>query len=64
MLHLDLHPLNVIIGSACPVVIDWTSAASGDPALDIGIASLLIGPAISRPPPGSGRSRLTRAIPC
>ena len=43
MLHLDLHPLNVIIGSAGPVVIDWTSAASGDPALDIGIASLLIG---------------------
>lgn len=42
MLHLDLHPLNVIAGSAGPVVIDWTNAASGDPAIDIGIAWLLI----------------------
>ena len=42
LLHLDLHPLNVIIGPAGPVVIDWTGAASGDPALDIGIAWLLM----------------------
>jgi aminoglycoside phosphotransferase (APT) family kinase protein len=42
LLHLDLHPLNVIIGPAGPVVIDWTGAASGDPALDLGIAWLLM----------------------
>ena len=42
LLHLDLHPLNVIIGPAGPVAIDWTGAASGDPALDIGIAWLLM----------------------
>jgi aminoglycoside phosphotransferase (APT) family kinase protein len=42
LLHLDLHPLNVIIGPAGPVVIDWTGAASGDPALDVGIAWLLM----------------------
>lgn len=42
LLHLDLHPLNVIIGPAGPVVIDWTGAASGEPALDIGIAWLLM----------------------
>jgi hypothetical protein len=42
LLNLDLHPLNVIIGPAGPVVIDWTGAASGDPALDIGIAWLLM----------------------
>jgi Ser/Thr protein kinase RdoA (MazF antagonist) len=42
LLHLDLHPLNVIVGPAGPVVIDWTGAASGDPALDIGVAWLLI----------------------
>jgi aminoglycoside phosphotransferase (APT) family kinase protein len=42
LLHLDLHPLNVIIGPAGPVVIDWTGAARGDPALDIGIAWLLM----------------------
>jgi aminoglycoside phosphotransferase (APT) family kinase protein len=42
LLHLDLHPLNVIIGPAGPVVIDWAGAASGDPALDVGIAWLLM----------------------
>jgi len=42
LLHLDLHPLNVMIGPAGPVVIDWTGAASGDPALDTGIAWLLM----------------------
>jgi aminoglycoside phosphotransferase (APT) family kinase protein len=42
LLHLDLHPLNVIIGPAGPVVIDWTDAARGDPALDVGMAWLLM----------------------
>ena len=35
VLHLDLHPLNVLIGPDGPVVIDWTNAARGDPALDV-----------------------------
>ena len=26
LLHLDLHPLNVILSSKGPVVIDWTNA--------------------------------------
>lgn len=34
LLHLDLHPLNVILGADGPMVIDWTNAAAGDPALD------------------------------
>lgn len=35
LLHLDLHPENVILSPAGPVVIDWTNARSGDdPALD------------------------------
>lgn len=34
LLHLDLHPLNVILGPDGPMVIDWTNAAVGDPALD------------------------------
>ena len=34
LLHLDLHPLNVILGPDGPVVIDWTNAAAGEPALD------------------------------
>ena len=36
VLHLDLHPLNVIVTpDRGPVVIDWTNAAAGDPALDL-----------------------------
>lgn len=35
MLHLDLHPGNVIATPAGPMVIDWTNAAAGDPALDL-----------------------------
>lgn len=34
LLHLDLHSLNVILSPDGPMVIDWTNAAAGDPALD------------------------------
>jgi aminoglycoside phosphotransferase (APT) family kinase protein len=42
LVHMDLHPLNVMIGPAGPVVIDWTNAARGDPDVDVGIAWLLM----------------------
>jgi aminoglycoside phosphotransferase (APT) family kinase protein len=35
LLHRDLHPLNVLITAAGPVVIDWSNAARGDPAYDV-----------------------------
>lgn len=35
LLHLDLHPMNVLISSARPVVIDWTNASAGPPEFDI-----------------------------
>jgi Ser/Thr protein kinase RdoA (MazF antagonist) len=36
LLHLDLHPFNVLVDDAGEVtaVIDWTNAAAGDPRLD------------------------------
>ena len=36
LLHLDLHPYNVLVDDAGEVtaVIDWTNAAAGDPQLD------------------------------
>jgi aminoglycoside phosphotransferase (APT) family kinase protein len=37
VLHLDLHPDNVILSPAGPVVIDWTNARRGDPALDVAL---------------------------
>ena len=37
LLHLDLHPENVLLSSRGPVVIDWTNAQAGDPALDVAL---------------------------
>jgi len=38
LLHLDLHPKNVILDSSGPVVIDWANAARGPAALDPALA--------------------------
>jgi aminoglycoside phosphotransferase (APT) family kinase protein len=35
VLHLDLHPDNVMITSAGPMVIDWSNVAVGDPLADV-----------------------------
>ena len=35
VVHLDLHPLNVILSPSGPVLIDWTNARRGDPAIDL-----------------------------
>jgi aminoglycoside phosphotransferase (APT) family kinase protein len=42
IVHLDLHPLNVIVSPTGPVVIDWTNAAVGDAAVDVGVAWVLM----------------------
>jgi tRNA A-37 threonylcarbamoyl transferase component Bud32 len=43
VVHMDLHPMNVIYGPKGPVVIDWTNFAQGSPALDAGMTAVLIG---------------------
>ena len=35
LLHLDLHPGNVLLSGSGPVLVDWTNAASGPRALDV-----------------------------
>jgi aminoglycoside phosphotransferase (APT) family kinase protein len=35
LVHLDLHPMNVLLAAGGPVVIDWTNAAAGDPLADV-----------------------------
>jgi aminoglycoside phosphotransferase (APT) family kinase protein len=35
LLHLDFHPGNVLLAAGGAVVIDWTNARRGDPALDV-----------------------------
>lgn len=42
LLHLDLHPMNVIMSSCGPIVIDWTSAQRGDADFDAALSYLLM----------------------
>lgn len=56
VLHLDLHPLNVMIGPKGVFVIDWPNAHRGDPNVDIGLAWVLM--AAGQIPGGGVKSRL------
>jgi aminoglycoside phosphotransferase (APT) family kinase protein len=42
VLHLDLHPGNVMLTTDGPVVIDWSNAAAGPPGADVAIAALIM----------------------
>jgi aminoglycoside phosphotransferase (APT) family kinase protein len=42
LVHLDLHPLNIVMTARGPVVIDWTNAACGDPLLDVALTYVLL----------------------
>ncbi len=42
VLHLDLHPDNVLLGAGGPVVIDWRNTAEGPPELDVAMSALIL----------------------
>jgi aminoglycoside phosphotransferase (APT) family kinase protein len=42
LLHLDLHPDNVILSSRGPVVIDWRNTRRGDGAIDVASTWLIM----------------------
>ncbi|MFJ6611678.1 phosphotransferase [Streptomyces sp. NPDC091289] len=42
VLHLDLHPQNVILSQDGAVVIDWDTAAEGPPGLDRAMSALIL----------------------
>lgn len=42
VVHLDLHPGNVMLAPSGPVVIDWDGAASGAPAVDVAMVWVII----------------------
>lgn len=42
LLHLDLHPLNVILSAKGPVVIDWPNARQGDGNADVALTWVLL----------------------
>jgi streptomycin 6-kinase len=48
LLHLDLHPNNVIVSSSGPVVIDWTNAHRGEPALDVALTWVILATSAGR----------------
>jgi Ser/Thr protein kinase RdoA (MazF antagonist) len=59
LLHLDLHPDNVMLSRSGPVVIDWPNAARGPAPADIAHTWLVL--AYSLPPAGSFRRALSAA---
>ncbi|MEU8702948.1 phosphotransferase [Streptomyces sp. NPDC048680] len=42
ILHLDLHPGNVMLTADGPVVIDWSNTEEGPPALDRAMSALIL----------------------
>lgn len=42
LVHLDLHPLNVLVSADGPVVIDWSNAARGAPGSDLADVWLVV----------------------
>ncbi len=48
LVHRDLHPMNVMMTSTGPVVIDWANASAGAPAFDVADTWILF--ACAKPP--------------
>jgi aminoglycoside phosphotransferase (APT) family kinase protein len=42
LIHLDLHPLNVLVGPKGPMVIDWPNARRGQAATDVALSWVLM----------------------
>lgn len=42
ILHLDLHPGNVMLPRRRPVVIDWRNTAEGSPDLDVALSAVIL----------------------
>ncbi|MBY8874609.1 phosphotransferase [Micromonospora sp. PLK6-60] len=49
VLHLDLHPENVLLTPAGPVVIDWRNSDEGPPALDRAMSALILAEVATEP---------------
>lgn len=59
VVHMDLHPLNVVLSPSGPVVIDWTNAGRGAPAAEWAHTWLLMA---TSQPPGSTWERLLGSV--
>ncbi len=62
LLHLDLHPGNVVLGPEGPVVLDWASAIKGDRRLDVALSWVSLAVARLAPVRKLTRWRFLRAF--
>jgi tRNA A-37 threonylcarbamoyl transferase component Bud32 len=62
ILHLDLHPANVMLATRGAVVIDWANAARGDPPLDVALTAVVLAGAPAGPPLSWLRDWFVRAF--
>ncbi|MET7645141.1 phosphotransferase [Streptomyces sp. NPDC005426] len=66
ILHLDLHPDNVVLTPDGPVVIDWSNTEEGPPALDRAMSALILAQVAvdpTHPAAAGGRELLTALMP-
>ncbi|MCZ7423041.1 phosphotransferase [Verrucosispora sp. WMMA2121] len=63
ILHLDLHPDNVILGPAGPVLLDWRNVRHGPPGLDVAMTALILAQVAVDPdqPMAAGADEMQRA---
>jgi tRNA A-37 threonylcarbamoyl transferase component Bud32 len=58
ILHLDLHPRNVMVESRGPVLIDWRNATEGPAGLDVALSALILAQvAVDPAAPHAGTAR-------
>ena len=62
VLHLDLHPANVILSPNGPIVIDWANAARGDASFDVALTAVVLAAAPVGPPLSWLRDRFVDAF--
>jgi tRNA A-37 threonylcarbamoyl transferase component Bud32 len=63
LLHLDLHPGNVLLAGDDPVVIDWANAGRGAPAADVACTWLILAAApVLNPADEPGRAVMVESF--
>ncbi|MGJ5751128.1 phosphotransferase family protein [Streptomyces puniciscabiei] len=63
VLHLDLHPDNVMLTPDGPRVIDWSNTEDGDPGLDWGMSAVILAQvAVDDTPPAGPAHDLLAAL--
>ncbi|MEU4547418.1 phosphotransferase [Nonomuraea dietziae] len=62
VLHLDLHPDNVLLTPQGPVVIDWCNAVEGAPGLDWAMSALILAQVAVDPGGGLAHATLSSLL--